>query len=99
MLADAFGGGVHQFAGNRVALLRHGAACATTFDEGFVHFAQLAGHHHHHIQGDFAEGASDQAEEIQGFSQAVPSNVPSRLWHAQAQFSHQGLLDFQAFVA
>ncbi|MNH09540.1 hypothetical protein D3C79_689970 [compost metagenome] len=98
LLAHALGGGVHQLAGNRVALLRHGAAGATAFDERLVGFAQLAGHHHHDVQGHLAQRGGYQAEEVQGFRQAVTGHVPGRLRHAQAQLVHQCGLHFQALV-
>ncbi|MCY1451648.1 hypothetical protein D9M71_685230 [compost metagenome] len=98
MLTHAFGRGVHQLTGNRVAFLRHGTAGTPSLDERFVHFAQLAGHHHHDVQCDFAQGTGDQSQEVQGFGQAITSDMPRGLRHAQAQFGHQRFLDFQAFV-
>ena len=42
-----------------------------------------AGHHHHDVEGNLAQGAGDQAEEIQGFGEAIAGYVPGGLRHAQ----------------
>ena len=59
----------------------------------------IAGHHHHDVEGDLAQGTGDQAKEVQGFCQPIAGHVPGGLRHAQAEFGHQRCLHIQAFVA
>ncbi|MNY04983.1 hypothetical protein D3C86_1376860 [compost metagenome] len=99
MLAHRLRGGEHQFARNRVALLRHGAAGAPALDEGLVDLGELGGRHDHDVERDLAQRAGDQRQQVHRFGKAVARHVPGGGGHAQAQFLGQRLLHGEALVA
>ena len=75
-LADVLGAGENELAGDRVALLRHGAAAAPAFLIRLRHLADLGLHQERDVGCDLAERAGEQAEKARDLGEAVAADVP-----------------------
>ena len=98
MLPHHLGRRQHQFAGNRIALLRHRAARTAAFHEGLLKFPELCRGHDHHVDGNFAQRAGDERQQIDGLGEGVPCHVPGGGRDSQVQLLGQGLLDSEALT-
>ncbi len=59
--------GQHQLRRDRVALLRHGRGCAAPLYKRLVELGEFGRGHDHDVEGDLAEPAGHQPEEIDRF--------------------------------
>ena len=84
-LADVPGAGEDELAGDRVALLRHGAAAAASLLIGLRDLADLGLHQERDVGRDLAERAGEQAKEACDLGEAVAADVPGDGRRAQAE--------------
>ena len=89
MLAQRLGGGEDQFAGDRVALLRHRRGGAAPRDKRLGRFRELGRGHQHNIVGDLAEAAAEQGQELHGLGDPIARDMPGDRRLGQPQFAGQ----------
>ncbi len=89
VLAHQRDGRVDVEAGDRVALLRHGARRAAPLVERLVDLGHFGLHQQLHVHGDLAERAGDEPEEAADLADAVAHGVPGDLGLAEAELLHQ----------
>ena len=86
--------GVNVKAGNRVALLRHGARRATAGREGLEHLGHFGLHEQLDVHGDLAQRAADDAQKRADFGKVVAHGVPRDQRLTEPQLFHEAGLGF-----
>ena len=92
VLTDGLRRGKHQFAGYRIALLRHRRRGASAGHERFGHFAEFGRRHQHDVGRDLAERSGDKAQQCHGLGYAVTRDVPGHRWLAKAELLAEQLM-------